>query len=155
MKIHTLRERFHAEFEFPLEELDNVYRRVFSAIHEDAEGHEVSVSPSNWAALSAGVKNYKTSQMLIFILHMTTLEPIDLTPTVVKKLCKGFFGRVGSQNKIVAIFSEPGREHKSRDASEDKIKKILAENKSAAKLHREKFMLDISYMKLKFKKERI
>ncbi len=63
-------------------------------------------APRRAARLSAAVKNYKTSQMLLFIISIGVEEGVDLTPLVVKRLCNNLFGRKGSQSLIVKVFGE-------------------------------------------------
>ncbi|WP_313228468.1 cytoplasmic protein [Leclercia sp.] len=71
--------------------------------------------PQRAARLSAAVKRYKSFRMLCFIFEIADETELDFTPLIVKRLCNRLFGRSGSQEMIVDIFGQKGRQHRSRD----------------------------------------
>ncbi|MCG6461785.1 hypothetical protein K6U44_15295 [Vibrio parahaemolyticus] len=108
-------------------------------------------APQRAARLSALTKNYKTSEMLIFVLHIALEIQLDLTPLVVRRLNKALFGRTGSQRDIVALFGSQGRIQRSQDSAPDRIAFIAEKYKSQAALHWQQCLLDIQAVKSEYK----
>jgi hypothetical protein len=107
-------------------------------------------APKRAARLSAAVKNYKTSEMLVFTLLICQESCIDITPLVIKRLNKAFFDRIGSQNDIVALFGESGRIHRSLDAHPDRIKEVVELYKAKAQRHWQQCLSDIKNVKKEY-----
>lgn len=110
-------------------------------------------APQRAARLAAAVKRYKTSSMLTFIFSTVAhdLDP-DLTPLVVKRLCRALFGRTGSQWLIVEIFGNKRRSHRSDDSHPDVIDKIAAKYRDQAKLHWSTTLANIERVKYVYQK---
>jgi len=104
-------------------------------------------APQRAARLSALVKNYKTSAMLVFILSIAQELELDFTPLVVKRLNKEFFGRTGSQRIIVDLFGEKGRTNKSKDSKMEQIEVVATEYRVKAELHMKQCLSDIQKIK--------
>lgn len=108
-------------------------------------------APRRAARLSAAVKNYKTSQMLLFIMSIGVEEGLDLTPLVVKRLCHNLFGRKGSQSLIVKVFGEKNRIKRSVHSDPEEIELITEKYRRAASHYWSSTLSDIEKVKLKYK----
>ena len=108
-------------------------------------------APRRAARLSAAVKNYKTSQMLLFIISIGVEEGVDLTPLVVKRLCNNLFGRKGSQSLIVKVFGEKNRIKRSVHSDPEEIELITEKYRRAASHYWSSTLSDIEKVKLKYK----
>lgn len=144
--IERVRSRFYTEFVYPFEHFRKNYLdeiKNFSVENWEA--------PQRGARLSALTKNYKTSEMLVFVLQIALDLQLDLTPLVVKRLNNALFGRTGSQRDIVALFGSQGRVHRSKDASPERIACIARQYKHQANQHWEQCLLDIQTVKQDYK----
>ncbi|NLW04390.1 MAG: hypothetical protein GX029_04075 [Pseudomonadaceae bacterium] len=108
-------------------------------------------APRRAARLSAAVKRYKTSQMVLFILSIGIEDGLDLTPLVVKRLCQNLFGRKGSQSLIVKIFGEKNRINRSADNAPEVIDAITQKHLGAAKYYWSATLRDIEKTKQKYR----
>lgn len=108
-------------------------------------------APKRAARLSAAVKNYKTSQMLLFIITIGIEDGLDLTPLVVKRLCHNLFGRKGSQSLIVKVFGEKNRIKRSVHSDPEEIELITEKYRRAASYYWSSTLSDIEKVKLKYK----
>ena len=108
-------------------------------------------APRRAARLSAAVKNYKTSQMLLFIITIGIEDGLDLTPLVVKRLCHNLFGRKGSQSLIVKVFGEKNRIKRSLHSDPEEIELITEKYRRAASHYWSSTLSDIEKVKLKYK----
>lgn len=108
-------------------------------------------APKRAARLSAAVKNYKTSQMLLFIITIGIEDGLDLTPLVVKRLCHNLFGRKGSQSLIVKVFGEKNRIKRSVHSDPEEIELITEKYRRAASHYWSSTLSDIEKVKLKYK----
>jgi len=108
-------------------------------------------APRRAARLSAAVKNYKTSQMLLFIISIGVEEGVDLTPLVVKRLCNNLFGRKGSQSLIVKVFGEKNRIKRSAHSDPEEIELITKKYQRTASQYWSSTLSDIEEVKLKYK----
>lgn len=108
-------------------------------------------APRRAARLSAAVKNYKTSQMLLFIITIGIEDGLDLTPLVVKRLCHNLFGRKGSQSLIVKVFGEKNRIKRSEHSDPEEIELITEKYRRAASHYWSSTLSDIEKVKLKYK----
>ena len=108
-------------------------------------------APRRAARLSAAVKNYKTSQMLLFIITIGIEDGLDLTPLVVKRLCHNLFGRKGSQSLIVKVFGEKNRIKRSVHSDPEEIELITEKYRRAASHYWSSTLSDIEKVKLKYK----
>lgn len=144
--IDSVRSRFYAEFVYP----HKLFRKNYL---EEVKNFNVEnwEAPQRAARLSALTKNYKTSEMLIFVLHVALEMQLDLTPLVVKRLNKALFGRTGSQRDIVALFGSQGRIQRSQDSAPDRIAFIAEQYKSQAAQHWQQCLLDIQAVKSEYK----
>lgn len=145
-RVQRVRSRFYAEFVYPLKMFRKNYLdevKNFSVENWEA--------PQRAARLSALTKNYKTSEMLIFVLHVALEMQLDLTPLVVKRLNKALFGRTGSQCDIVTLFGSQGRIQRSQDSAPDRIAFIAKQYKFQANQHWQQCLLDIQAVKLDYK----
>lgn len=140
--IEKIAKRFSNEFAYSRAALEKDFMGELSNF--DLEKWELF---SRAARLSAYVKNYKTSQMLIFVITIVREMNIDATPLVIKRICKLLFGRVGSQRDIVDLFGEEGRVHRSKDAHPDRIEEICQGYVESAKLHFQSTLLNIEEVK--------
>lgn len=104
-------------------------------------------APQRAARISAFVKNYKTSAMLVFVLSIAQELELDFTPLVVKRLNKTLFNRTGSQHIIVSLFGEKGRTNKSKDSQMDKIEVLAAEYSEKAEQHMSRCLSEIKNIK--------
>ncbi|WP_045391981.1 hypothetical protein [Vibrio rotiferianus] len=144
-RFEQLISRFYQEFVYTKEDLRYDYMaeiRDFDLSQWEA--------PKRAARLSAAVKNYKTSEMLVFTLLICQERRIDVTPLVIKRLNKAFFDRTGSQKDIVALFGESGRIHRSSDAHPDRIQMIVELYKAKAQRHWQQCLFDIESIKLEY-----
>jgi hypothetical protein len=146
-RFEQLISRFYEDFAYTKEDLRYDYM---------AEIRDFTLSkweaPKRAARLSAAVKNYKTSEMLVFTLLICKEMRLDATPLVIKRLNKAFFDRTGSQKIIVALFGESGRIHRSSDADPDRIQKIVELYKAKAHSHWQQCLFDIESIKLDYGK---
>ena len=108
-------------------------------------------APRRAARLSAAVKRYKTSQMLLFILSIGIEDGLDLTPLVVKRLCQNFFGRKGSQSLIVKVFGEEKRINRSVHNDPEMIDAITKKHQGAAKHYWSTTLRNIEKTKQKYR----
>ncbi|MBE8127860.1 cytoplasmic protein (plasmid) [Photobacterium damselae subsp. piscicida] len=144
--MERVRSRFYDEFFYPLKHFRKNYLdeiKNFSVENCDA--------PQRGARLSALTKNYKTSEMLVFVLQIALDLQLDLTPLVVKRLNNALFGRTGSQCDIVALFGSQGRVHRSKDANPERITFIAEQYKFHANQHWQQCLLDIQAVKSDYK----
>ena len=144
-RIEQLVSKFYTEFVYTKSD----FRDDYMAEIQDFDLSQWE-APKRAARLSAAVKKYKTSQMLVFILLICEQIRIDATPLVVKRLNKAFFDRTGSQKNIVALFGESGRIHRSSDANHDRIEVIVNTYKAKAKRHWQQCLSDIESIKLEY-----
>lgn len=138
--IKTLISKFDTEFKYHKDEFKHEY--IILKLNKQ----NLSL-PKKAAYMTASIKRYKTSRMLNYILYIASQNNIDLTPTVVRKLNKELFNRVGSQKLIVDIFGITGRINKSKD--KDNIDAIVKKFKSQAT----EYMITIEQDILDVKKE--
>lgn len=131
---------------YPLVLLQNAYH--FEILDYRDENWD---APRRAARLSAAVKNYKTSQMLLFIMSIGVEEGLDLTPLVVKRLCHNLFGRKGSQSLIVKVFGEKNRIKRSVHSDPEEIELITEKYRRAASHYWSSTLSDIEKVKLKYK----
>ncbi len=137
----------------------NYHRYPIERLEKDYEyeiinfSNEVWDAPKRAARLSAAVKNYKTSQMLIFIFDIALNNELDLTPLVVKRLCHNLFGRTGSQSLIVDIFGVKQRTHRSEHSSPEKIQELTNRYRLSAHNYWDTTLADIDKVKRGFRKE--
>ncbi|WP_225760178.1 cytoplasmic protein [Leclercia sp. Marseille-Q4284] len=103
--------------------------------------------PQRAARLSAAVKRYKSFRMLCFIFEIADETELDLTPLIVKRLCNRFFGRSGSQDMIVDIFGQKGRQHRSRDNLPSVIDEVVTRYRLAAHSCQSSMLHDIEQVK--------
>lgn len=105
------------------------------------------------ARLSAAIKRYKTSQMILFVLNMSEKENLDITPVLAKKFCFEFFKRKGSQAIMVKLFGEAGRINRSDSNDRKLIESIVKKHRKEA----DKFWLstldDIALVKMGYQKD--
>lgn len=118
---------FYRNFKYTLEHLARDYQA-----EQQRYSDESWEFPQRAARLSAAVKRYKTYRMLSFIFEIADDIDLDLTPLIVKRLCMRLFGRSGSQDIIVSIFGQKGRQHRSRDNTPAILDEIAARYRLAA-----------------------
>ncbi|MBE1301889.1 MAG: cytoplasmic protein [Alteromonadaceae bacterium] len=145
-RIDKVRTRYFNEFAYPQKSFRAEYLAEISNF--DIANWD---APKRAARLSAAVKNYKTSEMLVFLLSLPDIEEIDLTPTVVKKLFKNWFNRTGSQKGIVALFGVKGRIKKSENSSEQFIIKYADKHRRSADRHWQKCLNSIDIIKKEYR----
>ncbi|MDK9605897.1 hypothetical protein [Lelliottia wanjuensis] len=139
---------FNFYHRYPIERLEADYQdeiRKFSNNTWDA--------PQRAARLSAAAKNYKTSQMLSFVLEIGMDHALDLTPLVVKRLCHNLFGRKGSQAIIVDVFGSKQRVHRSIHSSPAFIDEITDQYRRRAERYWMATLADIERVKLGYRKK--
>lgn len=118
---------FYRNFTYTLEHLARDYQAELQLYSDDSWEY-----PQRAARLSAAVKRYKTYRMLSFIFEIADDIALDLTPLIVRRLCMRLFGRSGSQDIIVSIFGQKGRQHRSRDNTPTILDETAARYRLAA-----------------------
>lgn len=137
---------FKTYFIYPLPLLERVYiNEILNYSDKEWE------APQRAARLGAAVKNYKTSQMILFVFQIAVENELDLTPLVVKRLCKSLFGRTGSQKLIVDVFGEKGRVHRSEHSNPETIDAMTRKYQSAAQAYWISTLVNIERVKRKYR----
>ena len=145
-KTRKMADHFKKHHIYPLVLLQNAYH--FEILDYSDEKWD---APRRAARLSAAVKRYKTSQMVLFILSIGIEDGLDLTPLVVKRLCQNLFGRKGSQSLIVKIFGEKNRINRSVHNDPEMIDAITQKHLGAAKYYWSATLGDIEKTKQKYR----
>lgn len=133
---------FDRNFKYTLEHLTRDYQAELQLYSDDSWEY-----PQRAARLSAAVKRYKTYRMLNFIFEIADSIDLDLTPLIVKRLCMRLFGRSGSQEIIVAVFGQKGRQHRSRDNTPAILDEIASRYRPAAHSCQASTLCDIESVK--------
>ncbi|WP_279511219.1 cytoplasmic protein [Klebsiella pneumoniae] len=133
---------FYRNFKYTLEHLARDYQAELQRYSDESWEF-----PQRAARLSAAVKRYKTYRMLSFIFEIADDIDLDLTPLIVKRLCMRLFGRSGSQDIIVSIFGQKGRQHRSRDNTPAILDEIAARYRLAAHSCQASTLSDIKSVK--------
>lgn len=143
--LQTL-DHFREHFIYPLPLLERAYLNEILN-YSDKEWE----APQRAARLGAAVKNYKTSQMILFVFQIAVENDLDLTPLVVKRLCNSLFGRTGSQKLIVEVFGKKGRVHRSEHSNPETIDAIAQKYQSAAQSYWLSTLTNIEKIKRKYR----
>lgn len=133
---------FYRNFKYTREHLARDYQAELQLYSDDSWEY-----PQRAARLSAAVKRYKTYRMLCFIFEIAESVDLDLTPLIVKRLCMRLFGRSGSQDIIVAVFGQKGRQHRSRDNTPSTLDEIADSYRLAAHSCQASTLSDIESVK--------
>ncbi|ASD61918.1 TPA: cytoplasmic protein [Enterobacter kobei] len=139
---------FYRNFTYTRDHLARDYLAELHNYHDDSWEY-----PQRAARLSAAVKRYKTYRMLCFIFEIADSIDLDLTPLTVKRLCTRLFGRSGSQDMIVAIFGQKGRQHRSRDNTLSTLDEITERYRLAAHSCQASTLSDIESVKRDYQAE--
>ncbi|MFK3662739.1 hypothetical protein ACI2I2_19865 [Scandinavium sp. NPDC088450] len=138
---------FNRYYRYPVERLAADYQDEIRKYSDDRWE-----APQRAARLSAAVKNYKTSQMLIFIFDIGIEKGMDLTPLAVKRLCNSLFGRTESQSIIVDVFGQRGRSHRSSDSTIKVIDEVASKYRYSAGIYWSATLKDIEQVKREYRK---
>ena len=141
-QIEQSRAFFYRNFKYTLEHLARDYQAELQLYSDDSWEF-----PQRAARLSAAVKRYKTYRMLCFIFEIADSIDLDFTPLIVKRLCTRLFGRSGSQDMLVAIFGQKGRQHRSSDNTPAILDEIAARYRLAAHSCQASTLSDIEIVK--------
>ena len=141
-QIEQSRAFFYRNFKYTLEHLARDYQAELQLYSDDSWEF-----PQRAARLSAAVKRYKTYRMLCFIFEIADSIDLDFTPLIVKRLCTRLFGRSGSQDMLVAIFGQKGRQHLSSDNTPAILDQIAARYRLAAHSCQASTLSDIENVK--------
>jgi hypothetical protein len=108
-------------------------------------------APRRAARISAMVKRYKTSQMLVYVFDLASKVELDITPLAAKRLCRVLFNRIGSQDIIVGTFGQKGRSKRSDISPQAAIDEIASRYVGAARAHWAGTLTDIEQAKNEYK----
>jgi hypothetical protein len=133
---------FYRNFTYTRDHLARDYQAELHNYRDDSWEY-----PQRAARLSAAVKRYKTYRMLSFIFEIADSIDLDFTPLIVKRLCMRLFGRSGSQDIIVAVFGQKGRQHRSRDNTPAILDDIASRYRLAAHSCQASTLSDIKSVK--------
>lgn len=99
------------------------------AFYQEREAYKLNPTyepNARGARLAAATKRFKTDCMLSFVEALKHQIEADITPTAAARLCQGFFGRKGSQAKLVFLFGTRDRQHRSDHSNQECIDAIIA-----------------------------
>lgn len=112
------------------------------------------------ARLAAATKRYKNSMRLGALIMMIrddveklNIKAPDITPLVARKLISQMWGKVGSQDLIVAIFGEPGRIQKSTDNNREFVVGFAWRHRARARAVEREYTAEIERVKVWYQKQ--